>query len=32
VHLVGFIIRIYHNVWSPERQKGLHVLLSVFQF
>ena len=21
VHLVGFIIRIYHNVWSSERQK-----------
>jgi len=20
VHLVGFIIRIYHNAWSPERQ------------
>jgi len=19
VHLVGFIIRIYHDVWSPER-------------
>jgi len=20
VHLVGFIIRIYHDAWSPERQ------------
>jgi len=22
VHLVGFIIRIYHDAWSPERQIG----------
>ena len=22
VHLVGFIIRIYHNARSPERQRG----------
>ena len=21
MHLVGFIIRIYHDSWSPERQK-----------
>jgi len=20
VHLVGFVIRIYHDAWSPERQ------------
>ena len=20
MHLVGFIIRIYHDAWSPERQ------------
>ena len=23
MHLVGFIIRIYHDAWSPERQVGL---------
>jgi len=22
VHLVGFIIRIYRDVWAPERQTG----------
>ena len=21
MHLVGFIIRIYHDTWSPERQR-----------
>jgi len=21
VHMVGFIIRIYHDAWSPEHQK-----------
>jgi len=27
VHLVGFIIRIYRNAWSPERQiQGLWVV------
>jgi len=20
VHLVGFIVRIYHDAWSPQRQ------------
>ena len=23
MHLVGFIIRIYHNALSPERQSGI---------
>ena len=27
VHLVGFIIRIYHDARSPERQKRVHLLL-----
>ena len=25
VHLVGFIIRIYHEAQSPERQIGIHL-------
>ena len=29
VQLVGFIIRIYHDVWSPERQKTAIVSLSL---
>ena len=27
VHLVGFIIRIYHDVWSPEHQKRMYTVL-----
>jgi len=27
VHLVGFIIRIYHNAWSLERQKRCYTVL-----
>ena len=29
VQPVGFIIRIYHDVWSPERQKTAIVSLSL---
>ena len=29
MHLVGFIIRIYHDAWSPERQ--IHVGMFSFQ-
>ena len=28
MYLVGFIIRIYHDVWSPERQMKLRTLTS----
>ena len=29
VHLVGFIIRIFHDAWSPERQKLLYVIFVI---
>jgi len=29
VHLVGFIIRIYHDAWSPERQNCLNYVLDL---
>jgi len=29
VHLVGFIIRIYHDAWSPERKKIIKTEQSV---
>jgi len=32
VHLVGFIIRIYHDAWSPERQINVQVHGSLGQF
>ena len=32
VHLVGFIIRIYHDARSPERQKGILMYLLSYDF
>ena len=29
VHLVGFIIGIYHEAWSPERQKRNNIITPV---
>jgi len=29
VHLVGFIIRIYHDARSPERQKPDHLSINM---
>ena len=31
MHLVGFIIRIYHDAWSPERQNTC-IALSFINF
>jgi len=28
VHLVGVIIRIYHDVWSPERQSNCKLTIN----
>jgi len=30
MHLVGFIIRIYHDAWSPERRIGKIILLNMY--
>ena len=31
MHLVGFIIRIYHDAGSPERQIDAQLVLSIFR-
>jgi len=30
LHLVGFVIRIYHDAWSPECQVCLSILFGVW--
>jgi len=31
VHLVGFIVRIYHDARSPECQKNVRLLMAYFR-